>query len=80
VRSGKHEVLITDDGFRIAMRPHAIEVCIEHRCHHPEAGKKSRWYPHVWSVAFRGNPCSWCHWRASVGLQASFWFLKEANK
>jgi hypothetical protein len=51
---------------------------LQHKCPKPRGHiDADNWGGLVYIVEARGWACSWCQSRASDGLQAMFWFLKE---
>ena len=76
--------LITIGSFRICQRDgmrSGPAVCIEHRCDSSDRlGRGAVWYPFVYGLHYRGIPCFACRKAPPEGIQAMFWFLREADE
>jgi hypothetical protein len=76
-------VLITIGKFRLTYRDRIAsgmrDVCIEHKCESANAWPMKGWHPFVYGLDYRGISCFACHATPDEGIQAMFWFLKEAR-
>ena len=78
----------TDGDWRVSRRNAGTRMrhtFLEHHCSYDDPIAvspdprliHSNWHPLVYTVEARNQACSYCHTRASEGLQAIFWIMKE---
>ena len=82
----KTEIYLTEGVYRIVrIFPEATGIqrytFIEHKCPYSSGwtDKPNSWAGHIHSIKNRGEACPSCNQPVSEGLQAAFWFLKEAE-